>query len=546
MEKSKRRIVALTAILILLILVAVIVPVTSAWFADNAQSTTDANLTFGTVSVDAQLDKTTFAGEQVVLTPNELLPGNGGASRTLTIKNTGTVPCYARFSVVIKIGGTETDKINLTVSSPATRQDDGYYFVGTNSAGTALSPNSPNSAVTISLKFTTGNGFGNADKNKTVTVDVAVDVTQSAHNGTTYLTIFWNGDGTITPSAVKVNVDVAKTCATTMALPSSKLSSGVGYQDTLKIKNTGLVSCYIRFSVTTRIDGAATTSIDVSQNGGITIQQGSKGTAADLSEFTRAKKQVDGKYFVDNQYDHGRTLSSNSTISIPITFKAQNGLNVTNKMATADISIDVTQSANNSSSYSSINWDHDSYDTATTCQFDDYTLCFDKYRGWASCNQAVIPQSMLSSAGFELKNLELKFKAEDPYAYSFYVRFYFVAKVDGVETDDINVSIDGAGTKGVNASLAVETFNATVAKAGQMRAPEPSTGDDAATAVLQPDGKYFLDRTIGYNSGVYLSKGITISSKKDYRGKVVTIDVVAQTASYDGNGTTYSTINWAK
>lgn len=188
MEKSKGRIVALTAILILLILIAVVVPVTSAWFADNAQSTTDATLTFGTVSVDAKLDKTTFDGKQVVLTPNELLPGNGGASRTLTIKNTGTVPCYARFSVVIKIGETETDKINLTVPSQATRQDDGYYFVGTNSAGTALAPNS---VVTISLTFTTGNGFGNADKNKTVTVDVAVDVTQSAHNGTTYSTINW-------------------------------------------------------------------------------------------------------------------------------------------------------------------------------------------------------------------------------------------------------------------------------------------------------------------------------------------------------------------
>ena len=201
MEKSKRRIVALTAILILLILVAVIVPVTSAWFTDNAQSTTDATLTFGTVSVDAKLGKTTFDGKQVVLTPNELLPGNGG-NRTLTIKNTGTVPCQARFSVAIKIdgikiGGTETDKINLTVSSltassQATRQDDGYYFGGTKSAGTALAPNSaPNSVVTLSLTFTTGNGFGNAYKNKTVTVDVAVDVTQSAHNGTTYSTINW-------------------------------------------------------------------------------------------------------------------------------------------------------------------------------------------------------------------------------------------------------------------------------------------------------------------------------------------------------------------
>ena len=185
MEKSKRKNIVLVVLLALLVVACVLVPLTSAWFTDSTGKS-EKTLTFGEVSVDADLDNA--PSSSVVLTPNELLPGNDGATRTLTIKNTGTVPCYARFSVAIKIDGKATDKINLTEPNGTAKQTDGKYFVCANNSGTAIASSL---TKTISLKFTVDNDFGNAYKNKSVTVTVVVEATQVANNGTTYSTIKW-------------------------------------------------------------------------------------------------------------------------------------------------------------------------------------------------------------------------------------------------------------------------------------------------------------------------------------------------------------------
>ena len=187
MEKSKKKIIVLVAILVAVILIGISIPLSFAWFTDSAESGSDVTINFGTVSVSADISKP--QGKQVVLTPNELLYGNGGATRELTIKNTGTVSCYARFSVVVKIDGAQTNKITVSAStSNVAKQSDGKYLLVTSSNPTQLAPNSNS---TISLKFDVTSDFGNQYKGKSVTVDVAVEATQVANNDESYGEINW-------------------------------------------------------------------------------------------------------------------------------------------------------------------------------------------------------------------------------------------------------------------------------------------------------------------------------------------------------------------